>query len=103
MPNLYLVQESIAMVKLFSFKCHSYNSTVILFVVILFLQAFTNVVIAAEYPIYGPRVFLRGTAAPIIETDTIVSKGSGSFLLKIYNAENNRGAIHAAPLPALFI
>ena len=41
---------------------------------------------AAEYSIYGPRVFLRNTGAPFVETDRLVAAVSGSYRLKIYNA-----------------
>ena len=41
---------------------------------------------AVEYPVYGPRVFLRSTGAPFAEADTIVAAIPGSYLLKIYNA-----------------
>ena len=65
-----------------------FSKSLAVYLVFLFLiiPALHTEATAAEYSIYGPRVFLRSAGAPFIETDTIVAAIPGSYLLKIYNA-----------------
>jgi len=55
------------------------------FVFLVTVSVLSTEAIAAEYSVYGPRIFLRNSGAPIVETDTIVATTPGSYLLKIYN------------------
>jgi RHS repeat-associated protein len=73
------------MIKNYSPVCFSKTLSTFLVFLFLFILALHTEAIAAEYSVYGPRVFLRNSGAPIVETDTIVAATPGSYLLKIYN------------------
>ena len=73
------------MIKNYSLVCFSKTLSTFLVFLFLFILALQSEVTAAEYSVYGPRVFLRQSGKPIVETDTIVAATPGSYLLKIYN------------------
>jgi len=57
----------------------------LIFIFLVTVSVLPTEATAAEYSVYEPRVFLRNSGAPIVETDTIVVMNAGSYLLKIYN------------------
>ncbi len=64
-----------------------YKTVVHLFVIafLTIVSALPTETFAAEYSIYGPRIFFRGLAESGNQIDTIVAPVPGNYLLKIYN------------------
>jgi RHS repeat-associated protein len=57
-----------------------------LLLVLLLLPFLNTNAIAGEYSVFGPRVYLRHSGSPVVETDTISTASPGSsYLLKISN------------------